>query len=120
MKKKIQELKERKNKIIIKIKKKELEKTNYIEKNNLEIKERLIDIKESSKEEKKQLYTEIIQRKKNIFDINSTYLSIIPIYDQSLFMSTLTVNYNPINEIDMSALNVTIGNEEKLEMEELE
>ena len=35
-------------------------------------------------------------------------------------MSTLTVNYNPINEIDMSALNVTIGNEEKLEMEELE
>ena len=46
--KKIQELKDKKNKIIIKIKKKELEKTNYIEKNNLEIKERLIDIIKTS------------------------------------------------------------------------
>jgi hypothetical protein len=118
--KKIEELKQKKDKLIIKNKKYHLDINSSIEKINIEIKERLSDYNDSSKEERKQLYTEIIERKKNIFEIKQKFCSIIPVYDESFIYSTLVINYNPIHEINVSNLEINIGKEQNLDIEEIE
>jgi hypothetical protein len=120
----IQDLKSQKEKIIIKHKKTILDKNDKIDKINREISERIIDMADSNKEEKKIYYSEIIERKKLIFDIHKENIDIIPVYNDSQFQSTIITDYNPIHkyEINLNNVDLSIGSNVDLEeaIEELE
>ena len=52
--------------------------------------------------------------------IKQKFCSIIPVYDESFIYSTLVINYNPIHEINVSNLDINIGKEQNLDIEEIE
>jgi hypothetical protein len=120
----IQDLKRQKEKIIIKHKKTILDKNDKIDKINREISERFVDMADSNKEEKKIYYSEIIERKKLIFDIHKENIDIIPVYNDSQLQSTIITDYNPIYpyEINLNNVDLSIGSNVDLEeaIEELE
>ena len=120
----IQDLKTQKEKIIIKHKKTILDKNDKIDKINREISERFIDMADSNKEEKKIYYSEIIERKKLIFDIHKENIDIIPVYNDSQLQSTIITDYNPIHkyEINLNNVELSVGSNVDLEeaIEELE
>ena len=120
----IQDLKTQKEKIIIKHKKTILDKNDKIDKINREISERFIDMADSNKEEKKIYYSEIIERKKLIFDIHKENIDIIPVYNDSQLQSTIITDYNPIHkyEINLNNVDLSVGSNVDLEeaIEELE
>jgi dGTP triphosphohydrolase len=120
----IQDLKTQKEKIIIKHKKTILDKNDKIDKINREISERFVDMADSNKEEKKIYYSEIIERKKLIFDIHKENIDIIPVYNDSQLQSTIITDYNPIHkyEINLNNVDLSIGSNVDLEeaIEELE
>ena len=120
----IQDLKTQKEKIIIKHKKTILDKNDKIDKINREISERFVDMADSNKEEKKIYYSEIIERKKLIFDIHKENIDIIPVYNDSQIQSTIITDYNPIHkyEINLNNVDLSIGSNVDLEeaIEELE
>ena len=120
----IQDLKRQKEKIIIKHKKTILDKNDKIDKINREISERFIDMVDSNKEEKKIYYSEIIERKKLIFDIHKENIDIIPVYNDSQLQSTIITDYNPIHkyEINLNNVDLSVGSNVDLEeaIEELE
>jgi len=131
LEKELEKLKQDRTKIIIKHKKKINEKKELIDKLNMEINDRLLELKDINKEEKKINYKEIMERKKAIFDIKQTDMSIIPvIFNKELFsnestkpLSTLIIDYNPIKEyeIDLNSLQIQLGNNINLkDLEELE
>jgi dGTP triphosphohydrolase len=120
----IQDLKTQKEKIIIKHKKTILDKNDKIDKINREISERFVDMADSNKEEKKIYYSEIIERKKLIFDIYKENIDIIPVYNDSQIQSTIITDYNPIHkyEINLNNVELSVGSNVDLEeaIEELE
>jgi len=120
----IQDLKTQKEKIIIKHKKTILDKNDKIDKINREISERFVDMADSNKEEKKIYYSEIIERKKLIFDIHKENIDIIPVYNDSQLQSTIITDYNPIHkyEINLNNVDLSVGSNVDLEeaIEELE
>lgn len=120
----IQDLKRQKEKIIIKHKKTILDKNDKIDKINREISERFVDMDDSNKEEKKIYYSEIIERKKLIFDIHKENIDIIPVYNDSQLQSTIITDYNPIYpyEINLNNVDLSVGSNVDLEeaIEELE
>jgi hypothetical protein len=120
----IQDLKRQKEKIIIKHKKTILDKNDKIDKINREISERFVDMADSNKEEKKIYYSEIIERKKLIFDIHKENIDIIPVYNDSQLQSTIITDYNPIYpyEINLNNVDLSVGSNVDLEeaIEELE
>jgi hypothetical protein len=121
----IAELKSHREKIIIKNKKSIIEQNDKIDKINKEISERFIDMVDSNKEEKKLYYSEIIERKKLIFDITKPYIDNVPILDDdNILLSTLIYDYNPIHkyEINLNSLDLKMGTKVSLEnnFEELE
>jgi hypothetical protein len=79
---------------------------------------------DSNKEEKKIYYSEIIERKKLIFDIHKENIDIIPVYNDSQIQSTIITDYNPIHkyEINLNNVDLSIGSNVDLEeaIEELE
>ena len=89
-----------------------------IQKIKREIKERLNEYPESSKEEQKQLYKEIIEKKKQIFEMKQLYMDIIPIYNDTKVLSTIITNYNPIKDLNLNTLELKVG--ENVNLEELE
>ena len=114
----IQDLKSQKEKIIIKHKKTILDKNDKIDKINREISERIIDMADSNKEEKKIYYSEIIERKKLIFDIHKENIDIIPVYNDSQIQSTIITDYNPIYPYEINLNNVDLSLGSKVDLEE--
>jgi hypothetical protein len=116
--KEILNLKQQKDKVILKNKKDIEDEYKTIQKIKREIKERVNEYPESSKEEQKQLYREIIEKKKQIFEMKQLNMDIIPIYDDTKVLSTIITNYNPIKELNLNALELKVG--ENVNLEELE
>ena len=116
--KEILTLKQQKDKIILKNKKDIDDEYKTIQKIKREIKERLNEYPESSKEEQKQLYKEIIEKKKQIFEMKQLYMDIIPIYNDTKVLSTIITNYNPIKDLNLNTLELKVG--ENVNLEELE
>jgi hypothetical protein len=114
----IQDLKRQKEKIIIKHKKTILDKNDKIDKINREISERFVDMADSNKEEKKIYYSEIIERKKLIFDIHKENIDIIPVYNDSQIQSTIITDYNPIHPYEINLNNVDLSLGSKVDLEE--
>lgn len=119
--KEINELKQKKDRVIIQNKKKIMERNEKINQIKNEIKN-VMDQYNSAEtlDEKKVFYTEIIEYKKEIFEITEKYLEIIPVITDSYNYSTLIIDYNPIkeNEKDLDKLELNLG--ENVELEELE
>lgn len=107
--KEIADLKQQKDKIILKNKKELNDENAIIEKLKREIKERYDEYPESSKEEQKQLYIEIIEKKKEIFKIKNKYIDIIPVQDNTHMLSTIFIDYNPIKDININLLELKLG-----------
>jgi len=116
--KEILNLKQQKDKVILKNKKDIDDEYKTIQKIKREIKERVNEYPESSKEEQKQLYREIIEKKKQIFEMKQLNMDIIPIYDDTKVLSTIITNYNPIKELNLNALELKVG--ENVNLKELE
>jgi hypothetical protein len=115
--KEIADLKQQKDKIILKNKKELNDENAIIEKLKREIKERYDEYPESSKEEQKQLYIEIIEKKKEIFKIKNKYIDIIPVQDNTHMLSTIFIDYNPIKDININSLELKLG--ENVELSDL-
>jgi hypothetical protein len=118
--KEISDLKQQRDKIILKNKKELNDENSIIEKLKREITERKNEYPESSKEEQKQLYKEIIERKKEIFEIKNKYMDIIPVQDNTHMLSTIYIDYNPIKDININSLELKVGEISELEVSELE
>ena len=111
-------LKQQKDKVILKNKKDIEEDYKTIQKIKSEIKERVNEYPESSREEQKQLYKEIIERKKQIFELKKINMDIIPIYNDTKVLSTIITNYNPIKDLNLNTLELKVG--ENIQLEVLE
>lgn len=111
-------LKQQKDKVILKNKKDIEEDYKTIQKIKREIKERVNEYPESSREEQKQLYKEIIERKKQIFELKKINMDIIPIYNDTKVLSTIITNYNPIKDLNLNTLELKVG--ENIQLEVLE
>ena len=107
--KEISELKQQRDKIILKNKKELNEENSVRDKLKAEIKERIDEYPDSSKEEQKQLYKEILERKKEIFEIKVKYIDIIPVQDNTKMLSTIYIDYNPIRDININSLELKVG-----------
>ena len=95
--KEINELNQKKDKIIIGNKKVILKRNEKINQLKNEIRTSTDQMnKADTLEEKKVFYTEIITYKKEIFDITKQYLEIIPVMSENSKLSTLIIDYNPI------------------------
>ena len=117
----INDLKQRKDRVIIQNKKKIIERNERINQIKNEIKNVMIQMNDADTiNEKKVFYTEIIHYKKEIFEITSKYLEIIPVITDSYNYSTLIIDYNPIkeNEKDLDKLELSLG--KNVELEQLE
>lgn len=115
--------------ILLLNKKKKLEEENKtIDVIKLQIKERLDEYIESSKEEQKELYTQIITLKKNIFDFLKPKLSIVSIipntqlFDNNVEYITLVTDYLPVHNNEQPITNKEIESASEVEIipEELE
>jgi hypothetical protein len=99
----IKKLKKVRDDFIIKQKKKLEDENKTIDGIKLQIKERLDDYIESSKEEQKELYTQIITLKKDIFEILKPKLSMVAItpntllFDNNVEYITLVTDYLPVH-----------------------
>ena len=119
--KEINDLKQKRDRAIIQNKKKIMERNERINQIKNEIKNVMIQMNNAdTMDEKKILYKEIIQYKKEIFEITEKYLEIIPVITDSYNYSTLIIDYNPIkeNEKDLDKLELNLG--KNVELEELE
>ena len=124
----INKLKKTRDDFIIKQKKKLEEENKTIDVIKLQIKERLDEYIESSKEEQKELYTQIITLKKNIFDFLKPKLSIVSIipntqlFDNNVEYITLVTDYLPVHNNEQPITNKEIESASEVEIipEELE
>jgi hypothetical protein len=126
---KILSLKKKRDAFILKQKSKIKQRNDTISIIQKQIQERMVELDQSSKEERIQLYTQITQLKKDIFDILEPSLSMIEIIPNkeiftslaSVTYSTLNTDYLPIhdNEKPMSDMNISPENVD-LKVEEIE
>jgi len=127
--KKILSLKKKRDAFILKQKSKIKVRADTISIIQKQIQERMIELDQSSKEERLQLYTQITQLKKDIFNILEPSLSMIEIIPNkeifsslaSVVYSTLNTDYVPIhdNEKSISEMNISAENVD-LKVEEIE
>jgi len=126
---KILSLKKKKDAFILKQKSKIKQRQDTISILQKQIQERMFELEDASKEERLQLYTQIAQLKKDIFDILEPSLSMIEIIPNkeiftslaSVTYSTLNTDYLPIhdNEKSISDMNISPENVD-LKVEEIE
>jgi hypothetical protein len=125
----INKLKKFRDDFIIKQKKRLEDENKTIDGIKLQIKERLDEYIESSKEEQKELYTQIITLKKDIFEILKPKLSMVSIIPNALFdinveYITLVTDYLPVhnNEQPINKVSESASDSESVEIiaEELE
>lgn len=126
---KILALKKKRDTFILKQKSKIKQRNDTISILQKQIQERINELDQSSKEERIQLYTQIAQLKKDIFDILEPSLSMIEIIPNkeiftslaSVVYSTLNTDYLPIhdNEKSISEMNISSENVD-LKVEEIE
>jgi hypothetical protein len=127
----IKTLKKTRDEFIIKQKKKLDDEKRIVDSIHLQIKERHDEYAESSKEEQKELYTQIIGLKKNVFEILKPKLSMVPIIPNAQFFEdihsieyiTLVTDYSPIHNNEQkikSNEEPELENEVELIAEELE
>lgn len=126
----INALKKTRDDFIIKQKRMVTDETTKIESIKLQIKERVEEFAESSREEQKELYTQIITLKKDIFEIIKPKLSVVTIVPNTQIFDdmanvefiTLVTDYVPIhnNEQKIANKNIEVGSEVELSPEELE
>jgi hypothetical protein len=126
----IKGLKKTRDDFIIKQKQMIVEETKLIDTIKLQIKERLDEFSESSKEEQIELYTQIINLKKNIFEFlkpKLSMVSIIPntqIFDDMVNVEfiTLVTDYLPIHNNEQKITETKESELEEVELtpEELE
>jgi hypothetical protein len=123
----IKGLKKTRDDFIIKQKKKLIDETKITDGIKLQIKERLDEYTESSKEEQKELYTQIIGLKKDLFEILKPKLSMVTIIPNSQLFEdtskleyiTLVTDYLPIHDNEQKLKNKEENTEIKLITEEL-
>ena len=122
--KEIMELIQKKDRIVIQNKKLMIKRNDKINQIKNEIKNIMDQMNRAETlEEKKVFYAEVINYKKEIFDITKQYLEIIPIITNSYNYSTLIKDYNPIkeNEKNLDTMDLSLGENVNLkELEELE
>lgn len=126
----IKALKQTRDDFIIKQKRMVTDETTKIDSIKLQIKERVEEFAESSKEEQKELYTQIITLKKDIFEIIKPTLSVVTIRPNTQIFDdmsnvefvTLVTDYIPIhnNEQNIANKDIEVGSEVELSPEELE
>lgn len=125
----INKLKKFRDDFIIKQKKRLEDENKTIDGIKLQIKERVDEYIESSKEEQKELYTQIITLKKDIFEILKPKLSMVSIIPNALFdinveYITLVTDYLPVhnNEQPINKASESASDTESVEIiaEELE
>jgi hypothetical protein len=126
----IKRLKKTRDDFIIKQKQILTEETKLIDSIKLQIKERLDEFSESSKEEQIELYTQIINLKKNVFEFlkpKLSMVSIIPntqIFDDMVNVEfiTLVTDYLPIHNNEQKITENRVSELEEVELtpEELE
>jgi hypothetical protein len=126
---KILSLKKKRDTFILKQKSKIKTRTDTISIIQKQIQERIFELDQSSKEERLQLYTQITQLKKDIFDILEPSLSMMEIIPNkeiftslgSITYSSLNTDYLPIhgNEKSISEMNISQENVD-LKVEEIE
>jgi hypothetical protein len=123
-------LKKTRDDFIIKQKRILTDETTKIDSIKLQIKERVEEFAESSREEQKELYTQIITLKKDMFEIIKPKLSVVTIRPNTQIFDdmsnvefiTLVTDYIPIhnNEQKIANKDVEVGSEVELSPEELE
>jgi hypothetical protein len=126
----IKALKQTRDDFIIKQKRMVTDETTKIDSIKLQIKERVEEFAESSKEEQKELYTQIITLKKDMFEIIKPTLSVVTIRPNTQIFDdmanvefvTLVTDYIPIhnNEQNIANKDIEVGSEVELSPEELE
>ena len=123
----INKLKKFRDDFIIKQKKRLEDENKTIDGIKLQIKERLDEYIESSKEEQKELYTQIITLKKDIFEILKPKLSMVSIIPNALFdinveYITLVTDYLPVHNNEQPINKASASDSESVEIiaEELE
>ena len=124
----IKTLKKTRDDFIIKQKKKLEDENKTIDSIKLQIKERLDEYIESSKEEQKELYTQIITLKKDIFEFLKPKLSVVSItpntqlFDNNVEYITLVTDYLPVhnNEQPLTIKEIDSASEVEIIPEELE
>ena len=124
----INTLKKTRDDFIIRQKKKLDDENKILDSIKLQIKERLNEFTESSKEEQKELYTQIINLKKDIFEILKPKLSMVTIIPNSQIFDdmrsieyiTLVTDYLPIHNNEQPLKNKESEAEVELIPEELE
>ena len=123
----IKALKKTRDDFIIKQKRVLADETKKIDGIKLQIKERLDEFSESSKEEQNELYTQIITLKKDVFEFLKPKLSMVTIMPNTQIFDdmanvefiTLVTDYLPIHNNEQ-ILNKEVGSEVELTPEELE
>jgi gas vesicle protein len=123
----INSLKKTRDEFIIKQKKVLEDETKKIDGIKLQIKERVDEFSESSKEEQKELYSQIITLKKDVFEFLKPKLSMVTIIPNTQIFDdmanvefiTLVTDYLPIHNNEQ-ILNKEVGSEVELTPEELE
>ena len=123
----IKALKKTRDDFIIKQKRVLADETKKIDGIKLQIKERLDEFSESSKEEQNELYTQIITLKKDVFEFLKPKLSMVTIMPNTQIFDdmanvefiTLVTDYVPIHNNEQ-ILNKEVGSEVELTPEELE
>ena len=122
--KEINELKQKRDRDILQNKKKIMKRNEKINQIKNEIKLVLDQMNTAETlQEKKVFYSELINYKKEIFEITQKYLEIIPVVSDNYTFSTLVIDYNPIreNEKNLDNLELTLGANVNLEeIEQLE
>ena len=124
----IKTLKKTRDDFTIRQKKKLDDENKILDSIKLQIKERLDEFTESSKEEKKELYIQIINLKKDIFEILKPKLSMVTIIPNSQLFEdirsieyiTLVTDYLPIHNNEQPLKNKESESEVELIPEELE
>jgi hypothetical protein len=127
LEKEINSLKKTRDEFIIKQKKVLEDETKKIDGIKLQIKERVDEFSESSKEEQKELYSQIITLKKDVFEFLKPKLSMVTIMPNTQIFDdmanvefiTLVTDYLPIHNNEQ-ILNKEVGSEVELTPEELE
>lgn len=127
LEKEINSLKKTRDEFIIKQKKVLEDETKKIDGIKLQINERVDEFSESSKEEQKELYSQIITLKKDVFEFLKPKLSMVTIMPNTQIFDdmanvefiTLVTDYLPIHNNEQ-ILNKEVGSEVELTPEELE
>ena len=128
LEKEIKTLKKTRDDFIIKQKKKLDEESKIVGGIRLQIKERHAEYAESSKEEQKELYTQIITLKKDIFEILKPKLSMVSIIPNAQMFEdihnieyiTLVTDYVPIHNNEQRIKGSEPEDDVELTVEELE